>query len=161
MTRVDFDPEGWAQARREIHAMRDRAMDYTAAWNEVIDWFAHQNRLHFGSRGKRWRTPWKELSPAYLYWKREEGWQGDILVRTSDLLRSLSDRPLGIERIGRLEMVAGTRVSYARFHQDGTKFMPARRLVNGPQVQAEGAVSSAVASWIVDGNARVTAGGMR
>lgn len=154
MTSIDFDPVRWAEARRKIQEMRERAENLTPVWNEVLDWWAHQNRIHFGSRGKRWLgSPWAELSPAYLAAKREEGWMGDILVRTSDLLRSLADRPLGIERVGRLEVTAGTRISYARFHQDGTKYMPARRLVNAAQVRAEGVVSEIAANWITKGRA--------
>lgn len=149
----DIDLDGWAEARQKIHDMRERARNFTPVWNEVLDWWAHQNRIHFGSRGGRWKTPWKELSPAYLAWKREEGWQGDILVRTSDLLRSLADRPLNIEVIAPLEVTAGTRLHYARFHQDGTRFMPRRRLINAAQVRAEGVVSQVAASWITTGRA--------
>lgn len=150
---MHFDAAGWAEARQKIHDMRERAQNFTPVWNEVLDWWAHQNRVHFGSRGRRWKTPWKELSPAYLAAKRAEGWQGDILIRTSDLMRSLSDRPLSIERISPMEVTAGTRVRYARFHQDGTKFMPARRLVNAAQVKAEGVVSEIAANWITTGRA--------
>lgn len=153
MSNIDFDLEGWAEARKKIHDMRERARNYTPVWNELLDWWAHQNRLHFGSRGARWKSPWKELSPAYLAAKRAEGWQGDTLVRTSDLLRSLSDRPLGIESVSPFEVTAGTRLSYARHHQDGTKYMPRRRLINAEQVRAEGVVSEIAANWITQGRA--------
>lgn len=150
---MDFDAAGWAEARQKIHDMRERARNFTPVWNEVLDWWAHQNRVHFGSRGRRWKTPWKELSPAYLVAKRSEGWQGDTLIRTSDLMRSLSDRPLNIERISPLEVTAGTRLHYATFHQNGTKYMPARKLVNAEQVKAEGVVSEIAANWITTGRA--------
>lgn len=157
MTEFAFDGEGFAQARREIHAMQERARNMVPVWNEVLDWWAQRNRVHFGSRGARWGTPWPELSPAYLAWKRAQGWQGDVLVRTSDLLRSLADRPLGVERITAQEAVAGTNLPYARWHQSGTKFMPRRQLVNAQAVFAEGVVSEIAANWITTGRAQRSA----
>jgi hypothetical protein len=73
------------------------------------------------------------------------------LIRTGDLRKSLTLRPLGIERIYPHEMEAGTAVSYAQFHQEGTTKMPARKLINSRAVQAEGVASTAVINWIVFG----------
>lgn len=154
MTDFEFHADGFADARREIQAMRERAQNFLPVWDEVLTWWAGQNRVHFGSRGVRWGKPWKELSPAYAAWKREEGWEGDILVRTSDLLRSLADRPLKVERLTRLEAVAGTNVAYARYHQTGTKYMPARPLVDADAVFREQVVSDIAANWITTGRAR-------
>jgi hypothetical protein len=157
-TRVKIvDGRSLTQVRRKIRAMRERSQTAMPAWHAVLDWWTHGNTQHFGTQGARWRTPWRELNPTYLATKRDEGWMGDILVRTSDLRRSLTDRPLPIEHITATEFSAGTNVSYAAYHQDGTRKMPPRKLINARQVRAEGAVTSALANWIIRGETKVSA----
>jgi hypothetical protein len=152
---IKIDGRTIAPLRRKIHAMKDRAGNLIPAWDALIDWFADQERLQFGQRGGRWRTLWPELTADTIKDKRELGYTGDILIRETDLLRSLTDRPLSIERMSAREATAGTRVPYARFHQDGTKRMPRRVLIDAGVVAEEGAASRAVISWIVKGVPKV------
>lgn len=154
---IKVDKRSLTQIKKKIKGIKERSENLTPAWNAVLDWWTHGNQQHFGTQGKRWRSPWKELNPHYLAAKREDGWMGDILVRTSDLRRSLSDRPLPIEHITPHEVVAGTNVKYARYHQDGTKKMPKRQLINADAVRNEGGATSAVINWIVHGETRVSA----
>jgi phage gpG-like protein len=156
-TLCKVDKRSIAPARKRLQDMKARADNLMAAWEVLLDWFANQNRVQFGSRGERWRTPWAELKPRTVIQKRREGFTGDILVANTNLLRSMSDRPLAFERITAHEVEAGTNVSYAKYHQYGTKYMPARPLVSAEQVAREGAASSAVISWIVSGRASVNA----
>lgn len=141
--------------RRKIHAMRERSTNLMPAWNVLLDWFADQNRIQFGSRGARWRTLWPELAASTVRDKRLEGFTGDTLIRSTDLLRSLTDRPLSVERITPREVTAGTRVKYAHFHQRGTRRMPARPLLSAEQIAREGAATAAVASWVTRGKPEV------
>lgn len=152
---IKIDGRSIAPLRRKIHAMRERAGNLIPAWNELLDWFADQERLQFGSRGQRWHTLWPELTRETVASKRALGYTGDILIRETDLLRSLTDRPLSVERLTAREAVAGTRIRYARYHQDGTRRMPARKLIDAGVIAQEGAASDAVASWITRGEARI------
>lgn len=176
---IKIDKRSITQVKIKIRGMKERAENLMPAWNAVLDWWTRGNQQHFGTQGKRWRTPWRELSPVYLAAKRSEGWQGDILVKTSDLRRSLTDRPLPIEHITPHEVVAGTNVRYAAYHHYGTTRrvtttvtgadgtvtsvtqnvvrMPRRPLINADQVKAEGAPTSAVINWIVHGRTEVSA----
>jgi hypothetical protein len=158
-TAIKIDGRSIAPVRRKIHAMRDRVDNLTAAWEVLLDWFADQERRQFGSRGARWRSIWPELARSTLTDKRGEGYTTDILVRTGELGRSLSDRPMSVERILPHEVVAGTRVRYAKYHQYGTKYMPRRLLISAEQVARENAATSAVISWIITGRAEVRAEG--
>lgn len=151
------DKRSIAPARKRLQEMRARADNLMAAWEVLLDWFADQNRVQFGSRGDRWRTPWAELKPRTVLQKRREGYTGDTLIANMSLLRSLSDRPLGFERVTPHEVEAGTNLSYAKYHQYGTKWMPRRPLISAEQVAIEGAASSAVISWIVSGRPSVNA----
>lgn len=176
-----LDRRSLTQVRLKIEAMHERAQNNIPAWQALLDWWTDGNRQHFGTQGARWRTPWKGLNPNYLRFKRSEGWMGDVLVRSSDLRRSLTDRPLPIETLAPREMTAGTDLEYAawlhygfipesraaragrgkgkaaRRAKVGKKRVPPRRLVNAAQVKREGAVSSAVINWIVKGEQRVSA----
>lgn len=154
-----FDAHGWAEARRELRRMRERAQNVLPAWNAFLDWFTHGNRQQFGTQGKRWGTPWRELKPATLRQKRSLGFTGDILVRDNILQRSVADRPMGFERVGPHDLTAGTRVDYAGIHHRGAPRVriPARPLWDTRVIQREGAATSAIKSWIVSGEARVTA----
>jgi len=152
---IKIDGRTIAPLRRKIHAMKDRAGNLIPAWDELISWFADQERIQFGQRGARWRTLWPELTEGTIKDKRELGYTGDILIRETDLLRSLTDRPLSIERMSAREATAGTRVPYARFHQDGTKHIPRRVLIDAGVVAEEEAASRAVISWIVKGESHV------
>lgn len=153
--KIKIDGRTISPLRRKIHAMRERAGNLIPAWNELLDWFTDQERIQFGSRGQRWRQLWPELTAETVASKRELGYTGDILVRETDLLRSLTDRPLSVERMTAREAVAGTRVRYARYHQDGTKRMPRRVLIDARVIAEEGAVGEAVVSWVTRGESRV------
>jgi hypothetical protein len=154
-TAIKVDGRSITQVRRKLQDMRKRTDNLMAAWEVLLDWFADQERVQFGSRGARWHTVWPELAPSSLRQKRREGYPTDILVRDSTLLRSLSDRPLNVERILPHELTAGTRVSYAKYHQYGTRRMPRRTLISVEQVQREQAATSVVISWIVNGRPEV------
>jgi hypothetical protein len=151
-----YDRRAWLRARRRIHDMARRAGNVQPAWNVFLDWFAHGNRQHFGSQGARWRTPWRELKPGSVASKRALGYTGDILVRDSTLLRSVSDRPLGYERMGPHDMSAGTLVRYAKHHHYGAPRakIPKRPLWSVKQIKRERAATTAIKTWIISGNAR-------
>lgn len=154
-----LDGRAFAQAKRKIRDMRDRASNVQSAWNAFLDWFTDGNRQQFGTQGKRWGTPWRELNPASVKQKRREGYTGDTLIRDSVLLRSVADRPMGLERVGPHDMEAGTDVAYAGIHHRGAPRagIPARPLWDAGQIQKEGAATSAVKTWIISGRATVNA----
>lgn len=156
-TALRVDGRSLTGVRKKIRDMRARTDNLMAAWEVFLDWFADQNRLQFGSHGERWRTLWPELAPSTVLDKRREGYPTDIMVRTSDLLRSVSDRPLNIELVLPHEVQAGTRVSYAKYHQFGTRRMPRRRLFSPEEIERENAMSSVISSWIVTGKPTVRA----
>ncbi|HET9144159.1 hypothetical protein [Actinophytocola sp.] len=154
-----FDQAKWDSVRRELRAMRARAQNVQPAWNAFLDWFSHGNRQQFGTQGKRWSTPWRELKPRTVAQKRSLGFTTDILVRESILLRSVADRPLDFERVGPHDMSAGTTVEYAGIHHRGAPraHIPARPLWDTKKIAREGAATSAIKSWIISGEARVSA----
>jgi len=153
-----YDRAVFNRARRKLLAMSQRAENVLPAWNAFLDWFTDGNRQQFGTQGKKWRTPWRELKDTSLAQKRREGWMGDILVRSGDLKRSVSDRPMGLERLGPHDMSAGSNVRWAAYHHRGAPRagIPKRPLWDARTIQRSGAATSAIKSWIVSGHARVS-----
>lgn len=151
-TEIHFSARGFGKARRQLQAMRRRASDARPAWDTLLTWWVARNVTHFRNRGKRWKTPWAPLADSTLAEKLRLGYPPDPLVRTGTLRRSLTERPLGIERLRPHDMEAGTGVGYASFHQGGTSKMPARPLINARQVRDEGVATTALINWIVDGH---------
>lgn len=160
---VRYDRAAFNRARRKLLGMSERAQNVVPAWDVFLDWFTDGNRRQFGTQGKRWRTPWRELQPATVAQKRYAGWMGDILVREGTLRRSVSDRPMQLERLGAHDMSAGTRVPYATYHHRGAPRanIPKRPLWDARMIERTGAATSAIKSWIVSGAPRVRERGGR
>jgi hypothetical protein len=157
---ITISTHGLAAVARRFREMQLRVRDLSPAWEEVLTWWAMANKEQFASRGARWRSPWKPLAPSTVAQKRREGFLNESLVRTTDLRRELTNRPLGMERIRASDMEAGTDLSYAHFHQRGTRKMPRRVLINSEAVAREGVASSAIVTWVATGRPS-TAGGLR
>lgn len=70
---------------------------------------------------------WARLDPTYRA-RKSKGFGGRTILRRSDrLYKSLTRKaPGSVGRIGRNRLEYGTTVSYADFHQEGTRRMPAR-----------------------------------
>jgi phage gpG-like protein len=154
-TKLRIESRDITRLRRRIGRMRERANDLIPAWEVTADWLADQQRIQFDTEGARWGQPWAPLAQSTLTGKLRRGEPPDILVRHSALERSLGIRTLSIERLAPRTMVLGTKVPYAHFHQRGTSRMPARILLDARPVAREGAISSAVASWIINGLPRI------
>lgn len=153
--KIEFNMDGLEEVRAKLQGMRRRSQNLIPAWQAFAVWWARENREHWRGRGARWGTPWKPLAASTLAEKARLGYPLAPLVRTGALRRDLSMRPLGIESYSQQSMAAGTRIHYAHWHQEGTRKMPARKIVNAPQVDAENAAGSVVRNWIVDGVAAV------
>ena len=98
-------------------------------WTERID-KAFESKG--GSIGKRW----KPLSPAYAIWKGRHFPGRPLLVLKGRMKRSLTDstsRDMIFSRKGGRQLIIGTRVRYAKFHQYGTSKMPARPFIKVDQ----------------------------
>lgn len=148
---IKVSVEGLTHVKHQLEGMRHRAGDVSPAWEVFLDWWATTNVEQFSSRGARWRTPWKPLAPRTVREKRRAGWLSEPLVRSSQMRRELTRRPLGVERISGSDVEAGTDLYYAKYHQRGTRHMPARKLINADAIAREGAAGAAVLTWIVDG----------
>lgn len=153
---LDVSVGGIDDVRRRLQGMRERSQNLIPAWQAFVTWWARENRAHWRDEGTRWGRQWAPLAPYTLAEKARKGYPLDTLVRTGALRRDMTVRPLGFETFSQQSLSAGTRLRYARFHQRGTRNMPARPIVDGRQVDRENAAGSAVKNWIVHGIASVS-----
>jgi len=73
---------------------------------------------------------WSDLKPKYAARKAIEYPGKTILIRRGDLFRSLvATTWASVAQIQPTKLIYGTAIPYAVFHQFGTKFMPARKML--------------------------------
>jgi phage gpG-like protein len=104
-------------------SLADNSPALAAVADDLREMIAEQ----FATEGAASGTPWAPLAPSTL--RKRRG--GSILNATGALLSSLTDAgtPGHVEDIGGQQLLFGSSVPYAIFHQTGTRRMPARPIV--------------------------------
>jgi phage gpG-like protein len=124
---LEFTVFGERQLARALSRFGEGVRDVRPAWEDMANEFIRIEREQFVSSGGR-SGGWRPLSPAYAASKPAGR---PIMVLSGDLRRSLTQQGgQNIREIRPEEMRLGTRVPYAIFHQQGTRRMPARRVVD-------------------------------
>lgn len=130
--RLEIDVFGDKQLARDLLRLGDRIEDATPAFREMLTKLAGIEREQFASEGGRGSGGWAPLAASTLATKRANGLDEHILVATGRLRASLTGvAPGGDARreVHPTEMVFGTNVPYARYHQLGTIRIPRRRFL--------------------------------
>lgn len=121
---------GDQQVVRTLTNQRWFLQDMRPAWEQVADIFAKAEKDLFRSQD---RGKWPALSKQYARWKAQRYPGMPPMRRTDRMYRELTQRPFGIEKLGRWSMTIGTRLPYARIHQKGgwvTGWPPKRMVVH-------------------------------
>tara|TARA_R100001129_G_scaffold172248_1_gene142812 strand:- start:74 stop:565 length:492 start_codon:yes stop_codon:yes gene_type:complete len=119
----------------ELREWGERPFDGGAALRIKRNWTERIDKA-FTSKGKSIGMNWPPLSPAYAAWKSRHFPNRPLLVLRGHLRDSLtneSSRQMVFNRAGGRQLIIGTRIKYAKFHQYGTKKMPARPFVKVDQ----------------------------
>lgn len=124
---LSFDFYGDVQLERTLDRFAEHTEDATPAWEAIANRFAHVERRQFATEGKHGSGGWAPLSPKYAAWKARHYPGKPILQREGDLVRSLTRRPFGIERIEPQQAWLGSDVPYGAYHQNGAGRLPRRR----------------------------------
>ena len=124
------------QLERSFSRFADSIKDLRGAWMEIADDFRSGERQQFSSGGGFGSGGWASLAPATLSLKARHGYPADILVRTGELRRSLTQKGgQHVEDIQPLQLRIGTDVDYAIYHQKGTSRHPTRPPIQLPEEQ--------------------------
>lgn len=139
-----FEVTGTDDVRQGLMALTDAMKDLRPFWKDVFapkyfgivqDLFATAGAAR-GTGGKFKGGNWAWLSPKYRAWKQQHYPGKGILVRSGTMQASVRWHGAlgygGIFEAHPQYAVAGSAVPYAKFHNQGTKKMPARPFLPPP-----------------------------
>jgi phage gpG-like protein len=123
---IEYEIHGVPQIHHMLVGIQDRALNGAPVLGLVL---ADMRRLEIELFETEGRGEWAALSEATLEAKARSGAPAKILQDTEELYDSLAGNLAAIghvERITEDEIVYGTTVPWAKYHQEGTARMPAR-----------------------------------
>lgn len=121
---IYYEIEGVPAIRHELVGFRDRALDAGPVLAAVL---VDMRRLEIELFDTEGRGEWPELAQTTKERKAQMGYPAKILQATEALYDSLTGGGAGhVERITEYEVIYGTTIPWAGFHQTGTSKMPAR-----------------------------------
>lgn len=126
---MGMQSRGIDETRQLLRGIADRAGDLRPVWPVVGDAVAGEARRLFLSGGARGGAPWAALNADYRRWKVAHSFDERRLIKTGAMMRSLSSRPMDIERYGATWAEFGTTDPKLHWHEDGTRKMPARPVI--------------------------------
>lgn len=92
---------------------------------------------------------WSPLEPEYFAWKAVRFPGAPTLVRTGQLFRSIGAQNAS-SSASKDEVVVGTNLKYAKFHQYGTSKMPKRQIIFEPRGFTN-QFARIVSNWVANG----------
>lgn len=162
MLDITFEVSGQESIQRKLATFGAKIENLSEAWDEVgtallLD-FMENFHEEGGVFGKGAWAQWQPLRPSTVLDRRRLGYPGEhpILVREGDLLASVTIRGAAnnVFQVGPNSLVLGTTDRTARWHQFGTRRMPARRIVGiSPQRARRGGRAGSIVGML---NAYVT-----
>lgn len=128
---ITFEVSGDTQIMRGLSRFAEDVKDLSPAFREMAKDFKKIEQGQFGSAGGRGSGGWQPLSKSYAEWK-SRNFPGIPLMVLSGLMRESlqGNNPWTIEEIEPHQMRLGTRIPYAKMHQQGGSKLPQRRLID-------------------------------
>jgi len=123
---ITYAIDGAGHVEHVLLGIRDRALDGTPVLAVILEDMRQLEAQLFETEGY---GEWAPLAQSTLERKAEQGYPPKILQATEWLMDSLTGSAAAgghVEHILEDELIYGTTVPYAVFHQMGTRFMPAR-----------------------------------
>lgn len=130
MIEIRITVQGEQRLRQALNRLATSIQDYSPAWKPITQIFRDAMRGQFATGGGRGGKKWAPLSRAYSRWKERVAPGRPILVLKGDLVLSLTTQTGDtIQNEQPLSLSLGTKLPYAKYHQNGTRRMPARPLL--------------------------------
>lgn len=113
---------------RTLAAFQASLADFSEAQTRIADDFRELITEQFATEGRAGRTPWAPIAPSTA---RRRGRASPVLYSSGALFASLRDpgAPGHVEEADTRSLTLGSRLSYALYHQTGTRRMPARPII--------------------------------
>ncbi len=145
-----IEAKGVLKTRAYFAGMVKRAGNFHAQLKWARDEMKKANRANFATKGLASGKAWNALDLEYQSWKIAHYGSLPTMVREGDLYRDLTTLSGRVNHVGMHSATFGTDLEYAKFHQTGTKFMPARKIVFVPKGFAHD-LGEEVAEYLVYG----------
>ena len=134
---ISFEVEGQREVLGKLTTFGARIDNMAPAWEQVgtalLQDFAQNFRDEGGMFGRGAWAQWQPLRPSTVADRRRLGYPGEhpILVREGNLMASVTQRGAAgnVFEVGPNSLVLGTTDRKAKYHQFGTRRMPARKIV--------------------------------
>ena len=132
MLRVSLQVDGIAQFDRAFSRFSEGLKDLRPLWEPLAQEFYRIEDEQFASEGAHSGNPWKPLSPKYQQWKEKHIPGPMILELTNKLKLSLTYKgnSAHVRQEDLLTLTLGSSLPYAKYHQTGTRRMPARKPID-------------------------------
>lgn len=124
----EFEVMGDKQVARGFSRFADDVKDLREPFQEIVKDFREIEKKQFSSEGGYGSGGWGPLASSTIEEKQRGGFPLQIMVRTGDLRDVMTGVKSGYEDIKPLEMKI-MMLAIGKYHQTGTKRMPARPLV--------------------------------
>jgi phage gpG-like protein len=111
------------------------------------------NARQFKEEGTSETGRWAPLSPLYGRWKARVRPGKPLLVFDGDLKKTMTVPGKGIYIVRPTSMTVGTAIPYAKYHQNGTPNMPARKLIGEPRKADSARFGKILQRWIIESRA--------
>jgi phage gpG-like protein len=129
--RLSLDIYGEEQLERELLRFSAYAGNPQPAFHKIAEEMRAQIEEQFASEGGRASGGWAPLQEATSIAKAAAGLDPHVLQATHKLMESLTTTGGDhVEEVGDDYLLFGSKVGYGRYHQKGTKRMPARKPVD-------------------------------
>lgn len=135
--RISLEIDGKAQFDRTFHRMGRQLRDLSNIWPDMRDEVWRIEDEQFDSEGAAGQSGrWKPLSERYRARKAKKYGRRGILVRTGRLKRAMTGKTADtVYQTSPSEMVLGTNLRYALFHQRGSGKLPKREIYSFSDTQ--------------------------
>ncbi|QIN94340.1 hypothetical protein SEA_ABBA_11 [Arthrobacter phage Abba] len=147
-----FDSSGFEPFTLVLDRFRNHVGDAEPAMRAMAEYQVKVvNKRAFDQQGTPETGAWAPLSPPYARWKAKRRPGRPILVFDGDLRESMTVPGKGVFEVTGTQFVVGTAIDYAKYHQQGTPLMPARRLLGSPRQTDVSHMAKMLQRWIVTG----------
>lgn len=128
-----IEARGVLKTRAYFAGMVRRSLNFHSQLKWARDEIKKANRMNFATGGVASGKKWNSLDLEYQSWKIQQYGNLPTMIREGDLYRQLTSLSGRVNHVGIKTAQFGTDLEYAEFHQTGTKFMPARKIVFVPK----------------------------
>lgn len=150
MATISFGSAGFDDFSLTLDRFRGNVLDAKPVFQAMAEFqVGTVNKRQFDGQGTPETGAWAPLSPPYARYKARVRPGRPILVFDGNLREAMTVPGKGIFEVTNTGFVVGTDIDYAKYHQNGTPLMPARRILGSPRKKDTQQMVKMLQRWIV------------